>query len=108
MPVRNLTNFLVHLFSDDDELEQMYLSAVHDHCLYCHEPISDSNAYLDFRVCPFCRFHYTLSARERIELLADRRTFREHNRYVRSVAPLAFSNRTTYDDQITQSQDRTG
>ena len=108
MPVRNLTDFLVHLFSDGDELQEMYLSAVHDHCLYCHESISDSNAYLDFRVCPFCRFHYTLSARERIELLADRRTFREHNRYVRSVAPLAFSNRTTYDDQITQSQDRTG
>jgi len=108
VPVRNLTNFLVHLFSDGDELEEMYLSAVHDHCLYCHEPISDSKAYLDYRVCPFCRFHYTLSARERIELLADRRTFREHNRYVRSVAPLAFSNRTSYDDQLTQSQDRTG
>ena len=108
MPVRNLTNFLVHLFSDGDELEEMYLSAVHDHCLYCHESISDSNAYLDYRVCPFCRFHYTLSARERIELLADRRTFREHNRYVRSVAPLAFSNRTTYDDQLVRSQDRTG
>ena len=108
MPVRNLTNFLVHLFSDGDELEQMYLSAMHDHCLYCHEPISDSKAYLDYRVCPFCRFHYTLSARERIELLADRRTFREHNRYVRSVAPLAFSNRTSYADELTQSQDRTG
>ncbi len=108
MPVRNLTNFLVHLFSDGDELEEMYLSAVHDDCLYCHESISDSNAYLDYRVCPFCRFHYTLSARERIELLADRRTFREHNRYVRSVSPLAFSNRTSYDEQLTQSQDRTG
>ena len=108
MPVRDLTNFLVHLFSDGDELEQMYLSAVHDHCLYCHEPISDSRAYLDFRVCPFCRFHYTLSARERIELLADRRTFREQNRYVRSVAPLTFSNRTVYDEQLTETQDRTG
>ena len=108
MPVRNLTNFLVHLFSEGDELEDIYLSVVHDHCLYCHEQIRDSNAYLDFRVCPYCRFHYTLSARERIELLADRRTFREQNRYVRSVAPLAFSNRTPYDEQITQSQDRTG
>ena len=108
MPVRNLTNFLVHLFGDDDVLEAMYLSAVHDHCLFCHEPISDSTTYLDFRVCPYCRFHYTLSARERIEMLADRRSFREHNRYVRSVAPLAFSKRTTYDEQLSESQDRTG
>ena len=113
MPVRDLTNFLVHLFSDGDELEEVYLSAVHDHCLFCHEPISSTRAYLDVRVCPFCRFHYTLSARERIELVADRRSFREQNRYVRSLAPLAFSNRadsarSEYQDELTENQDRTG
>ncbi len=108
MPVRNLTNFLVHLFGDDAGLGGMYLSAVQDHCLLCHERISDSAAYLQYRVCPYCRFHYTLSARERIELIADRRSFREQNRYVRSVAPLAFSNRTRYDEQLTETQDRTG
>ena len=113
MPVRNLTDFLVHLFSDSDELEEMYLTAVHDHCLFCHEPISGSTAYLEYRVCPFCRFHYTLSARQRIEMVADRRSFREQNRYVRSLAPLAFSNRnqsqpTEYDVALTENQDRTG
>ena len=108
MPVRNLTNFLVHLFGADDGLEGMYLSAVHDNCLLCHERISDSEAYLAYRVCPFCRFHYTLSARQRIELIVDRRSFREQNRYVRSVTPLTFSNRTQYDEQLTESQDRTG
>ena len=108
MPVRNLTNFLVHLFGSDDGLEEMYLSALHDHCLLCHERISDSAAYLEYRVCPFCRFHYTLSARERIELIADGRSFREQNRYIRSVTPLAFSNRSQYDEQLTRSQDRTG
>ena len=113
MPVRNLTNFLVHLFGDSDELEEMYLSVVHDHCLFCHEPISDSRAYLDYRVCPFCRFHYTLSARQRIEMIADRRSFREQNRYVSSLAPLSFSNRsqsvpTEYDVELTENQDRTG
>ena len=108
MPVRNLTNFLVHLFGADDGLDGMYLSAVHDNCLLCHERISDSEAYLTYRVCPFCRFHYTLSARQRIELIVDRRSFREQNRYIRSVTPLAFSNRTQYDEQLTESQDRTG
>ena len=124
MPVRNLTNFLVHLFGDDDDLQEMYLSARHDHCLFCHEPISDTAAYVQYRVCPYCRFHYTLSARERIELLADRRSFREQNRYVRSVSPLAFSSRSRrrngagaaaggrapseYDEQLAESQDRTG
>ena len=113
MSVRNLTNFLVHLFGDGDELAEVYLSATHAHCLFCHEPISDSRAYLEYRVCPFCRFHYTLSARQRIEMIADRRSFREHNRYVSSLAPLAFSNRrqsnpTEYDIELTKNQDRTG
>ena len=108
MAVRDLTNFLVHLFGGDDQLNELYLSALHDQCLLCHERITDSAAYLAFRVCPYCRFHYTLSARDRIELIADRRTFREHNRYVQSVAPLAFSNRSLYDEQLTENQDRTG
>ncbi len=113
MPVRNLTSFLVHLFSDSEELEELYLSAVHDHCLFCHEPISDSISYLDYRVCPFCRFHYTLSARQRIEMIADRRSFREQNRYVNSVSPLSFTNRAQsagyeYDEELAENQDRTG
>ena len=113
MSVRNLTNFLVHLFHDGDELEEMYLSVIHDHCLFCHEPISDSRAYVDYRVCPFCRFHYTLSARERIEMIADRRSFREQNRYVSSIAPLSFTNRSRtgsseYGEEVAYNQDRTG
>ena len=67
MAVRDLTNFLVHLFGGDDQMNELYLSALHDQCLLCHERISDSAAYLAFRVCPYCRFHYTLSARDRIE-----------------------------------------
>ena len=55
--MRNLANFLVHLFNRDGEAERTYLSVVHDRCLFCEEPISDSPSYLTYRVCPFCRFH---------------------------------------------------
>ena len=67
-----MANFLVHLFGRNNETNVAYLSVVHDRCLYCEEPISDSPSYLNYRVCPFCRFHYTVTARERIDLLADR------------------------------------
>ena len=33
MAVRDLTNFLVHLFGGDDQLNELYLSALHDQCL---------------------------------------------------------------------------
>ena len=106
--LRNLANLLVHLFGRDDEMERVYLSVVHDRCLLCEEPISESPAYLTYKVCPYCRFHYTLSARERIDLLADKGTFKETHKYVSSVAPLSFSRRGPYRKLISQTQNRTG
>ena len=106
--MRNLANFLVHLFNRDGEADRTYLSVIHDRCLFCEEPISDSPSYLTFRVCPFCRFHYTVTARQRIELLADRGTFKESSKYVSSVEPLSFSRRSRYRKFLSQDQDRTG
>ena len=106
--MRNLANFLVHLFNRDGETERSYLSVVHDRCLFCEEPISDSPSYLTYRVCPFCRFHYTVTARERIELLVDKETFKENYKYVKTVEPLSFSRRNRYRKFLEQDQNRTG
>ena len=106
--MRNLSNFLVHLFNRDGAAERTYLSVVHDRCLFCEEPISDSPSYLTYRVCPFCRFHYTVTARERIELLVDKETFKETYKYVKTVEPLSFSRRNRYRKLLEQDQNRTG
>ena len=106
--MRNLANFLVHLFNREGEADRTYLSVVHDRCLFCEEPISDSPSYLTYRVCPYCRFHYTVTARERIELLADKGTFKETSKYVSSVEPLSFSRRARYRKFLAQDQKRTG
>ncbi|MCH8745093.1 MAG: acetyl-CoA carboxylase carboxyl transferase subunit beta, partial [Chloroflexi bacterium] len=106
--LRNLATFLVHLFGRDGNTNRVYLSAVQDRCLLCEEEISQSEAYLTYRVCPFCRFHYTLSARQRIELLADDRTFKESHKFLSSVAPLSFSSRGSYQKLLSQDQVRTG
>ena len=106
--MRNLANFLVHLFGRAEGEESTRLPVTHDRCLYCDEPIRDSHSYLTSRVCPFCRFHYTITARERIELLADRGTFKESHKYLSSVAPLSFAHRGRYGQLLTQDQNRTG
>lgn len=106
--MRNLANFLVHLFNRDGEAGRTYLSVFHERCLFCEEPISDSPSYLTYRVCPYCRFHYTVTARQRIELLADRGTFKESYKYVSSVKPLSFSRRGRYRKLFSQDQNRTG
>ena len=106
--MRNLSKFLVHLFGRDGGRGHAYLSLFHDQCLLCEEPIGDSKAYLAYRVCPYCRFHYTLSARERVELLADRKTFKETQKYLNSVAPLSFSRKGAYHKLLSRDQNRTG
>ena len=63
---------------------------------------------MTYRVCPFCRFHYTLTARERIDLLADKGSFKESHKYLSSVAPLSFSRRGRYRKMLAQDQNRTG
>ena len=106
--MRNLANFLVHFFGRSQDSDTPRLSVVHDRCLYCEEPINDSHSYMTFRVCPFCRFHYTITARERIELLADRGTFKETHKYLSSVAPISFNRRGRLGELLAQDQNRTG
>lgn len=106
--LRNLASLLVHLFGRGGDLTRDYLSVIRDRCLLCEEPISQSEAYLTYRVCPYCRFHYTLSARQRVELLADPRSFKESHKFLSSVAPLSFSSRGQYQKLLSQNQSRTG
>ena len=108
LSLRNLGDLLVHLFHREGDLSHVYLTVIHDQCLLCEEPISQSEAYLKYRVCPFCRFHYTLSARQRIQLLADPRTFKETHKFLSSVFPLSFSSKGTYQNMLSKSQSRTG
>lgn len=106
--MRNLASFLVHLFGQSGNLDRIYLSVVHDRCLLCEEPINESPAYQTYRVCPFCRFHYTLSARERIDLLVDKGSFKESFKYLKSVAPISFSRGGPYRKLLSRDQNRTG
>ena len=106
--MRNLGNLLVHLFGRHGRMERIFPSSVHDRCLYCEEDISETGAYQGFRVCPYCRFHYSLSARQRIQLLADRRSFKESHKYLNSVAPISFSQRGSYRNLVSKDQNRTG
>jgi len=77
-------------------------------CLSCGADLPGSELFQRYRVCPECRFHYTLSARQRIELLADSGTFREVNRSLGSLDPLSFSGQVSYRQRLVEAQKRTG
>ncbi|MDP6454449.1 MAG: carboxyl transferase domain-containing protein [SAR202 cluster bacterium] len=79
-----------------------------DSCLVCGNDLTDSDTYSLYRVCPRCRFHYSMSARERIASLADPESFEEINRSIVSLDPLSFSSRESYTRRLFRDQRRTG
>ncbi len=79
-----------------------------DTCLVCAADLVGAELYDRFRVCPTCRFHYSMTARERIESLADPGTFRETNKRISSLDPLSFSTRGSYKERVFRDQRRTG
>lgn len=107
--VKNLAGFLVHLLTERKRgWRQSYISPVRDSCLVCEQQIADAPLYQKYRVCPYCRFHYSITARERIELLADEGSFKETNRSIVSLDPLSFSSRAPYRHGLSRDQKRTG
>ncbi len=64
--------------------------------------------FADHKVCPQCRFHYSMNARERIESLADQDSFRETNSTLISLDPISFSSIHPYNSSLFRDQRRTG
>lgn len=89
-------------FREEDLPESM------EWCLACDSQIANKPLFQKYRVCPSCRFHYTLGARERIDLIADEGTFKEKNRSIASLDPLSFSGRVAYKERLSMDQRRTG
>ena len=57
-------------------------------------------------MCPSCRYHYSISARRKIAILAEKGTFKEINKWVESNDPLKFSPKLSYKKRIAQDQTR--
>jgi acetyl-CoA carboxylase carboxyl transferase beta subunit/acetyl-CoA carboxylase carboxyl transferase alpha subunit len=76
-------------------------------CPSCGAP-AEGTAYQRYRVCGTCRYHFQLTARERIELLADPESFRPSNPSMVSVDPLVFTDRVSYRDRLERARRETG
>jgi len=76
-------------------------------CAVCNEIMYQKEFLKNYKVCPKCKFHYQLSAYERIDSLVDEGTFVETDRGLRSSNPLNFTANKSYDESLAQSVERT-
>ena len=79
-----------------------------EQCLDCGAELVNSPLYQRYRVCPRCRFHYSIPAMQRIDLLTDPGTFQETNQALVPVDPLSFQDNVSYRERLAEAQRLTG
>ncbi|MGH7197910.1 MAG: acetyl-CoA carboxylase, carboxyltransferase subunit beta [Candidatus Omnitrophota bacterium] len=77
-------------------------------CEECGEIIYNKTLEEDFKVCPKCDYHFTLSAPERVAQLIDEGTFKEMDRGIASADPLKFKGPKSYVAKLKEDQASTG
>ena len=77
-------------------------------CSNCNELIDAKAMEKEVKTCPRCKFHFKMSAWERIELMIDEGTFVEWADGIKSVDSLGFTGKQSYIDKLESNQKQTG
>lgn len=77
-------------------------------CLDCNGIVYSKTLVENLKVCPKCNYHFTIGARERIEVLIDKDTFEEYDKDMDSLDPLEFAGPKAYKDKLKEDQEATG
>jgi acetyl-CoA carboxylase carboxyl transferase subunit beta len=77
-------------------------------CPSCGEMIHNLELVQNFRVCPKCDHHFTVTAKERISYILDEDSFEEMDASLKSVDILKFTGQASYADRLRSYQKKTG
>ena len=77
-------------------------------CVECGEIIYNKTLEEDYKVCPKCDYHFTLSAPERVEQVMDEGSFTEMDKNLTSSDPLSFCGPKSYAAKLKEDQLATG
>ena len=105
--VKSFTEVLSALFSRERQAGVQGPLA-QERCLACNAPLEEQELYREYGICPECRFHYSITARRRIQLLVDPKSFKEKYRNISSLDPLSFKGKVPYRNRLFRDQRRTG
>jgi acetyl-CoA carboxylase carboxyl transferase subunit beta len=77
-------------------------------CPECGEVIHNLELSQNLKVCPKCDYHFTFSARERIDNLIDEGTFEEFDQNLLSMDVLKFTGVASYSERLESYREKTG
>ena len=77
-------------------------------CDGCKEIVYKKEIDKNLQVCPKCDYHFRISARDRLKLIADDGSFVEIDDGLTSIDPLHFNDKISYKERIKDNQKKTG
>lgn len=77
-------------------------------CPECESPTYTKELKNNNNVCPQCDYHFSLTARERVEVTIDKGTFEEMDAKMTAADPLNFKGPKTYKEKLESDQKKTG
>ncbi len=73
-------------------------------CQQCTQPIYKKALEENLKVCPKCGYHFTMTALERLQMIADEDTFKEYDADLSSIDPLEFKGIKSYKQKLSEDQ----
>jgi len=77
-------------------------------CTNCGEILQNSKLEEQFNVCPYCDHHFRLNGPDRIALLVDEDTFIPFGEDLKTLDPLKFNDKKTYQDRLEAAYAKSG
>ena len=77
-------------------------------CYSCNSQLLRKDLENNNMVCPKCGYHFRLTAKQRIKLIADNGTFREKFNNIKALDPLEFCDLQSYVDRQKNAHEKTG
>ncbi len=77
-------------------------------CPACDNAVYRQEVEENFQICPACRYHYRISAQERIDMLLDKGSFEETHTRIATADPLEFQvGKETYTERVERAKEDT-
>src|SRR5688500_16274692 len=77
-------------------------------CPSCAQMLYRKQLEENLSVCPECKYHFRVSARQRVAQIADEGTFEEFDADLEATDPLGFEDRKSYRDRVIAEQLKSG
>jgi acetyl-CoA carboxylase carboxyl transferase subunit beta len=86
----------------------MVTEGLWEKCKNCKEIVYKKEIERNYRVCPKCNYHFRITAKERIQIVADEGSFVEFDAGLSSTDPLNFKDSRKYRERLKEGEKLTG